>query len=243
MKNNLHTLILFLLCATLICLPENSHAKSEFVFDDAEEYGFSDDNRLDGSELSGLRGGLRVGALNFDFAITSKTIVDGVLQHTSTLTSAIIANNQASAILAHNQANNSTVAVNNVVNVITDGENDPVNNLVVNNDVSGGDIIGDVTGGITGDGVANNDSNDATNSDIAINDVPTVNVSSQTSNISTAVDVTVSNGSLISTIQNSNDNAIIQQINQLDLSVFNLNDFQKSNIAHQIDFQAIQVIR
>lgn len=240
-----------LLCAALVCLPEDSHAKSKFVFDDAEEYGFSDENRLDGSELSGMRGGLRVGALNFDFAITSKTIVDGVLQHTSTLTSTIIANNQASAILAHNKASNSTVVVNNVINVNNDPEGDLVTNLIVNNDVSGGDINGDditdveVAGvEIASIAVPNNDNNDVDNNDIAASgDIPPVSNSSQTSNISTGVDVTVNNGTLVTTIQNSNDNAIIQQLNQVDLSVFNLGEFQKFNIAPQIDFQAVQVIR
>lgn len=56
------------------------------IFNPADEYGFTDENRVSSEDLSGMRGGFMIGGLEINFAITTRTLVDGILQHTTTLT-------------------------------------------------------------------------------------------------------------------------------------------------------------
>jgi hypothetical protein len=196
-------------------LAGNAYAKSQLT-DEVEEFGFSDSNKVSGDELAGMRGGLRIGALNFDFAITSRTLVDGVLQHTSTITSSILEKNNAlkDSMPTAQKLAASIVPVSITPN--TNGSNDnstPVN-VTTDNET----------------GPPDNSSGDGQSL-------------TQTINLSTGIGVIMNNETLATTIQNSNDNAVIQQFNQMDITVSNLSEMQKLNIAQQLDFQSINSIR
>lgn len=243
MKNFLSIAILSF--AAFVCLTGNSRAESKLVPDAGEEFGFSSENRLGDNELSGMRGGLRIGALNFDFAITSRTIVDGVLQHTATITSTIIANNQATAIITYlkekdgaatnnNNANNPipNIPIPDIDDVVDDANSD---NTIANTNVANNDV--------TNNDVANNGVDDVDNSVISNDVINNNNTPDASIPIPSGVGVIVNTETLTTTIQNSNDNAVIQQLNQLDITVSNLSELQKLNVAHQFDFQAVQSLK
>lgn len=179
----------------------NAYAGSGF--DEVAKFGFTAENKLDGDELSGLRGGMRIGSLDFDFAITSKTLVDGVLQNTSTF-------------------NSSTLEKTSLKDISQDAAKQLVTEIVPSNPVP----VSVIPNGETPAG---------SNSPVtaATNNVP----------LPAGVGVTINSGSLATTIQNSNDNAVIQQSNQMDLVVSNLSAMQKVNVAQQLDFLAAQTAK
>lgn len=206
--------------------PVSSYAASAFAPYETEKFGFTEDTRLDGEELSGMRGGLRIGSLNFDFAITSKTMVDGVLQHTSTISSSVLEKTNALKNISPNSVKQFVTEVvpsstNPVPVTVTAGEETTDNSSPVN--------------------VATNNTPTNPPSNNASNNTPSV--VSQSGDMSTGVGVTINSNTLATTIQNSNDNAVIQQLNQMDLVVSNLNSIQKVNIAQQMDFLAAQTAK
>lgn len=194
----------------LAAMADNSYANSKFA-DEVEEFGFSDSNKVSGDELAVMRGGLRIGALNFDFAITSRTLVDGVLQHTSTITSDILEKNNALKISMPTAQKLAASIVPVTITPSGNGTTDnssPVN--VTNNNETG---------------------------------TPDSQSLTQSINLPAGVGVIMNSETLATTIQNSNDNAVIQQFNQMDITVSNLSEIQKLNIAQQLDFQSINSIR
>lgn len=221
MKKNLSVFSASVLSLTILAgVAGNAYAKSEF--DEVAKFGFTAENKLDGDELSGLRGGMRIGSLDFDFAITSRTFVDGVLQHTSTFNSSNL-----EKVSLKDIANGAAKKL--VTEVVPSTANIPPVSVAVN------------TGGAPGNSPVNVSTNDVASASNPSDNVP--GVVSQSGNLSTGVGVTINTGSLATTIQNSNDNAVIQQQNQMDLVVSNLSVAQKVNIAQQMDFLAAQSAR
>lgn len=165
--------IFTMMLLVLVCFPMQAHAKKNLdaLFDSPEQYGLDDHNRVAKQELESMRGGLRIGSLNFDFAITTRTLVDGVIQHTGVITSEAFGQTMQDVT---NVLNSSAVPTN-------------VGNQVVNT-------------------IANN-------------------------------------VALITTIQNSADNALIQQFNQVDVNISNLAAVHSANVAAQLNAQAAQALR
>lgn len=202
MKNFMSMFSASLLSFTILAgMAGNSYANSNFV-DEVEEFGFSDANKVSGDELAGLRGGLRIGSLDFDFVITSSTLVDGVLQHTATIRSSILERNSAL------------------------GDDMPSIAKLTSDILPENEVLPDVI---------------PEGSDLAENNSPADIV--QDAAATAGVDVIINTSTFATTIQNSNDNAVIQQFNQLDVTVSNLSEMQKLNIAQQLDFQSINSIR
>lgn len=156
----------------VVLIPVSASARDlDALFAEPEEFGLNNDNRVGADELADMRGGFSVGGLDFDFAITSTTMIDGIMQHTSTITSAGLT-------------------------TVTE--------------------VQQLAAGLTAENLAQANS---------------------------AVTTVLDNDALITTIQNDVDNAIIQQINEIDITVSNLKAVQNLNARSQFNVQATQALR
>jgi hypothetical protein len=159
--------------------------------DDAEQFGFSSDSKVGDADLAGMRGGLQIGDLHFDFVITTQTLINGAIQ-------------QAAMLRSQDQ----TI----VGAVVQPNQNATDDNLEQQN--------------------------------IAENIVPVLNniIQSGQGN-SVNVDSITNTNALLTVIQNNTDEAVIQNFNQLDLTVYNFDAIQNANVMQQMNFENIKALR
>lgn len=289
-----------LLAQTALC-----EAAALPIRDDAEKAGFSADSKITEEDLSGMRGGLQIGDIKFDFIITTQTFVNGSMQYSALVQS--LGNNIVTRVNTSTQNLQQDIS-NKVNNEVANISSSISNNVSTNENNNAADIsntsaidtplppigsqvqeqvqdliiedllIPDVNGAvpnseIVDDVIPASVPDNLVPEDIAIaNHEPAVTIDNMvpdngTSPNNTGVDqlaaqvlpalqniVQIGDGNsvtmeaisntntVLTVIQNTTDNAVIQQFNQLDLTVTNYNAAQNIDILQHMNFEAVQAL-
>lgn len=164
----------------------SGYAKALPEFDDAEQMGFSADSKIGDDDLQGMRGGMQIGDILFDFTLIRQTIINGVVQQTTYIQS--INDQVLGQVLKLDQNNTQITSTQDLV---------PVLNTIVQSGA-----------------------NNSVDSEMIANA-----------------------SALLTVIQNSTDNALIQQTNDMNVVVQNLSALQNSNSLQQMNFESINSLR